>query len=195
MGYSSLGPEVAISAPAGNCVNETGTCVYGLITATAGVTAAANQHVTVSGTGRHKHATQYRPISFAGMIGLSGGVPAGWSYSSAGGYIVSTGTAELIIQIPCVEGEVIESFTYEYYGDGAADILTAQVFKRAAGAAAAALISDAGGGVTNPGVAWVTSADLFSVNYTVAAGDAIFAVIAVNAANIRIANARVGYSF
>lgn len=28
VGYSSLGPEVGISAPAGNCVNETGACLF-----------------------------------------------------------------------------------------------------------------------------------------------------------------------
>jgi len=33
VGFSDLGPEVAISAPAGNCVNSTGTCVYPIITA------------------------------------------------------------------------------------------------------------------------------------------------------------------
>jgi serine protease len=34
VGYSSLGPEAAISAPAGNCVNETGGCLFPLLTAT-----------------------------------------------------------------------------------------------------------------------------------------------------------------
>ncbi|MGY4827261.1 S8 family serine peptidase [Sphaerotilaceae bacterium SBD11-9] len=34
VGYSSLGPEVALSAPAGNCVNLTGLCLYPLLTAT-----------------------------------------------------------------------------------------------------------------------------------------------------------------
>jgi serine protease len=34
VGYSSLGPEVAVSAPAGNCVNTTGTCVYSIQTTT-----------------------------------------------------------------------------------------------------------------------------------------------------------------
>lgn len=33
VGYSSLGPEVALSAPAGNCVNLTGACLYPLLTA------------------------------------------------------------------------------------------------------------------------------------------------------------------
>lgn len=34
VGYSSLGPEVAIAAPAGNCVNTTGACLYPLLTTT-----------------------------------------------------------------------------------------------------------------------------------------------------------------
>jgi serine protease len=34
VGFSSLGPEVAVSAPAGNCVNTTGTCVYSIQTTT-----------------------------------------------------------------------------------------------------------------------------------------------------------------
>ena len=32
VGYSSLGPEVAVAAPAGNCVNEVGACLYPLLT-------------------------------------------------------------------------------------------------------------------------------------------------------------------
>src|SRR5262249_42056824 len=34
VGYSSLGPTVALSAPAGNCVNTSGTCVYSIQTTT-----------------------------------------------------------------------------------------------------------------------------------------------------------------
>mgnify|MGYP002148606436 CR=1 FL=1 len=34
VGFSRLGPEVAISAPGGNCVNTSGACLYPLITAT-----------------------------------------------------------------------------------------------------------------------------------------------------------------
>src|SRR6185369_15394597 len=34
VGFSSLGPEVAVSAPASNCVNTTGTCVYSIQTTT-----------------------------------------------------------------------------------------------------------------------------------------------------------------
>lgn len=34
VGYSSLGPQVALSAPAGNCVNTTGACLFSIVTAT-----------------------------------------------------------------------------------------------------------------------------------------------------------------
>ena len=46
VGYSSLGPEVALSAPAGNCVNATGTCLYPLLTTrNTGHHNAARQHL------------------------------------------------------------------------------------------------------------------------------------------------------
>jgi serine protease len=32
VGYSNIGPEVAIAAPAGNCVNDAGACLYPLLT-------------------------------------------------------------------------------------------------------------------------------------------------------------------
>ena len=39
VGFSSLGPEIALSAPAGNCVNTSGTCVYPInTTSNAGTT-------------------------------------------------------------------------------------------------------------------------------------------------------------
>jgi serine protease len=41
VGFSSLGPEVAVSAPAGNCVNTTGTCIYSLQTTTNSGTAGS----------------------------------------------------------------------------------------------------------------------------------------------------------
>jgi serine protease len=34
VGYSSFGPEVGIAAPAGNCVNSTGACLYPIVTTT-----------------------------------------------------------------------------------------------------------------------------------------------------------------
>ncbi|HSW07863.1 S8 family peptidase [Aquabacterium sp.] len=34
VGYSNVGPEMSIAAPAGNCVNDTGACLYPLLTTT-----------------------------------------------------------------------------------------------------------------------------------------------------------------
>ena len=47
VGYSDLGPEVTISAPAGNCVNDTGQCLYPIMTTTnAGLTSPAQWSYT-----------------------------------------------------------------------------------------------------------------------------------------------------
>ncbi len=49
VGFSNVGPEVAISAPGGNCVNTSGTCLYPIITATnAGATTATTNTYTDS---------------------------------------------------------------------------------------------------------------------------------------------------
>jgi serine protease len=51
VGYSSLGPEVSVAAPAGNCVNETGTCLYPLVTTTnTGLTTATADNTFSTGT-------------------------------------------------------------------------------------------------------------------------------------------------
>jgi len=47
VGYSDLGPEVSISAPAGNCVNDSGECLYPIMTTTdVGTTAPAGATYT-----------------------------------------------------------------------------------------------------------------------------------------------------
>jgi serine protease len=47
VGYSSLGRQVALSAPAGNCVNTTGACLFSIVTATnSGTTTPATHSYT-----------------------------------------------------------------------------------------------------------------------------------------------------
>lgn len=49
VGFSSMGPEVAIAAPGGNCVNETGACLYPIMsTSNAGLTEPAASTYTDS---------------------------------------------------------------------------------------------------------------------------------------------------
>lgn len=51
VGYSSLGPQVALAAPAGNCVNLTGPCLYPLVTTSnSGATAPAANIYTDGGS-------------------------------------------------------------------------------------------------------------------------------------------------
>jgi serine protease len=45
VGYSNIGPEVAIAAPAGNCVNERGACLYPLLTTTNASSTSPGAHV------------------------------------------------------------------------------------------------------------------------------------------------------
>ncbi len=52
VGYSDLGAAATIAAPAGNCVNTSGTCVYPIITAT-------NSGTTVPSTSTYTNGTNY----------------------------------------------------------------------------------------------------------------------------------------
>ena len=74
VGYSDLGPEVAISAPAGNCVNTSGACLFPLLTTansgtTTPVPGAAG--ATYTGGGADKTlGTSFSTPLVAGTIGL-----------------------------------------------------------------------------------------------------------------------------
>jgi serine protease len=51
VGYSSLGSQVKLSAPAGNCVNSTGTCLYPIVTTSnTGITAPGAASYTSGGS-------------------------------------------------------------------------------------------------------------------------------------------------
>ena len=69
VGYSNLGPEVAIAAPAGNCVTLTGACVYPLLTTIyAGSTAPGIN--TYSSSTNASLGTSFAAPLVAGTVGL-----------------------------------------------------------------------------------------------------------------------------
>jgi serine protease len=69
VGYSSLGPEVALAAPAGNCVNETGLCLYPLLTTVnAGLTAPGIN--TYSDSVKSSLGTSFASPLVAGTVAL-----------------------------------------------------------------------------------------------------------------------------
>jgi len=69
VGYSSLGPEVSIAAPAGNCVNLAGTCLYPLVTTTNNGTSVAATNVYSDGTAASLGTSFSAPL-VAGTVAL-----------------------------------------------------------------------------------------------------------------------------
>jgi serine protease len=69
VGYSNIGPQVAIAAPAGNCVNETGACLYPLLTTTNAGTTAPGAH-TYSSSSKASLGTSFAAPIVAGTVGL-----------------------------------------------------------------------------------------------------------------------------
>ena len=69
VGYSNLGPEVAVAAPAGNCVNLTGACLYPLLTTlNSGLTSPGSN--TYSDSFSSSLGTSFAAPLVAGTVGL-----------------------------------------------------------------------------------------------------------------------------
>jgi len=69
VGFSNVGPEVAIAAPGGNCVNLSGPCLYPLLTTTnAGATTAAGS--TYSNSSNYSVGTSFATPLVAGTAAL-----------------------------------------------------------------------------------------------------------------------------
>ena len=76
VGYSSLGPEVALSAPAGNCVNLSGACLYSLLSTTNSGSAGPLLS-TYSTSFKPTLGTSFSSPLVAGVVGLMLSVDAG----------------------------------------------------------------------------------------------------------------------
>jgi serine protease len=78
VGYSNIGPEAAIAAPAGNCVNLSGACLYPLLTTTNSgrTTPGAN---TYSDSSNYSVGTSFAAPIVAGTVGLMLSVDASLS--------------------------------------------------------------------------------------------------------------------
>lgn len=71
VGFSSIGPEVAIAAPGGNCVNTTGSCLYPILTATnSGTTTASSTGYTYSNSSNYSVGTSFATPMVAGAAAL-----------------------------------------------------------------------------------------------------------------------------
>jgi len=71
VGYANVGPEVALSAPAGNCVNTSGACIYTIITATNSSTQAPSAGgYTYTNTSNYALGTSFSTPMVAGAAAL-----------------------------------------------------------------------------------------------------------------------------
>jgi serine protease len=75
VGYSDLGPEISIAAPAGNCVNTTGACLYPLLTTsnsgtTTPVTNAAGGSIYTGDGADASLGTSFSAPLVSGTVGL-----------------------------------------------------------------------------------------------------------------------------
>lgn len=70
VGYSNLGTQVAISAPAGNCVNLSGTCLFPLLTTANNGTTVPGAHVYTDGDVNVTYGTSFASPLVAGTVGL-----------------------------------------------------------------------------------------------------------------------------
>lgn len=149
----------------------------GLLTANAGVTCAANQHVTVSGTGKFKHGDKERVFSAAMWQGTG-------TRATGPVRITSTGAATFQMALPMDVGEQVKEVIFRVSGDGAADITQYDVLKTTAAGVDSSLGT---GSVNNPGATWQDI--VVGVTDTViASGEALTLVVTVNAANLALGN-------
>lgn len=158
--------------------------VAGLITADGGLTAGANQHVTVSGTGEFKHGDLVRVVS------PLAGQGSGFTLTAGVGYVASSGANTWFMSIPLDQGERLTAVSYSVYGDSAADV-TVNIYHYTK-AAVATLLGSAT--VLNEGPAWAhyTIAGLAAT--TITDGAHIVAEFTVTAANLRIGPVRATYT-
>jgi hypothetical protein len=157
----------------------------GLITASAGLTCAANQHVTISGTGEVKHGNRERTFSPAGYTANN----ATLMVFSSGPIKVTTGAAAVYyMAIPFDVGDRIKSVSFAYFGDGAADLQADMLHTTAAGVES----SIGTVGVTNAAAAWAsTTVDL--TDTTLATGESLTFSVQVTATGLFLGSVRVTY--
>lgn len=178
---SSAGVET-FSNTIANAVTMSSTLgVTGLITATAGVTAAANQHVTVSGTGEYKHGDRIRTYN-----GMACVFDLGWTRT--GQSLTSTGTNPAWLMMAFDAGERVKSITFALFGDASADLgIDVKTFSAAGALASVGLVT-----VSNQPAAW-SDTTLDITDTTLTSTSAIFVRFDPSAAGLFIGDIRVTY--
>lgn len=153
-----------------------------LTTFSAGATASANQHFTVSGTGRFKHGT------FTKMVSPLSGLITGATYAS--GYVVSSGAGSAYVPIPLDVGERLTALEFRYYGDAALPDMTYELNVYDSSAAKTTLGS---GALNNVDANWYTETP--AAGHTVAAGETVVMEFTFANANMRVGAITASYTY
>lgn len=161
--------------------------VTGLITATAGVTAAANQHVTVSGTGAFKHGTRKLGVH-GSAFQTHDGSPA---YANTGLWNLSAGSDSVDAPIPLHEGDRISSIGITFVSDGAG-VLTIQLKKDTALATAQNVGSVSADLDTLPAGTYRLTFTPDTAPYTIGTSEVYYCTIA-GTGDVKVANISIEY--
>jgi hypothetical protein len=153
----------------------------GLITASAGVTCAADQHVTVSGTGEMKHGD--RVLMLNGLLGAG----TNWA-PDVNGYMLSSGAGSLLVQVPLLVGDRIKSVRFQIFGNGSAD-LTTTISELSTAMAALSIGSDT---TNNQPASW-SGITINVTDSTVTNPGGVFIDFAANAAGLRVGAIAITY--
>jgi serine protease len=70
VGYSDIGPEVTLAAPAGNCVNDTGACLYPIVTTTNSGSTSAGTATYSDGLDNPSLGTSFATPMVSGTVAL-----------------------------------------------------------------------------------------------------------------------------
>lgn len=165
--------------------------VTGLITATAGLTAAVDQNITVSGTGEFKHGAMVKNVS--PLIGnCLGGWPADFILIANASYVQSVGMAKgLSVPLPLEAGDRVTTVGYTIGGNaGGTGDFVITVYRYTALSVQTSL-----GTVTrNNHAAGLVTYSLDITDTTLAAGDVIVVEYVCSEADQKIAPLTVTYT-
>lgn len=162
----------------GDLVVKTADISGTVIDAAGAIDVAANQDVTVTGTGDFKHPTRHKLLSAMSMT-LDNS--ANWTKSNA---YVESGAAAVAWFTPAFDaGDRITTIAFELYGNGSTDI-TITAYVVAAGVATSIGTTT----VNDSATSWLQT-NLNVTDTTLAAGESLVVRMDVNASGLRIGNA------
>lgn len=151
--------------------------VSGLVTASGGVTAAANQHVTVSGTGDIKHGDRTLQWAAAGaLIAQTGTITTNLTAD------VVTGSSAIILgSVPLRKGDRIKSMSATFDGISSQNVTYFKVERVTATGTATSLGSTSTSGLTGPVTLTITL-----TNTTLGENEYFVVSASINAAGVLV---------